>query len=127
MNNSKHIQYVRDALASRITPSEYFLPEERETYIRIEENVPSTRISTSQKGFARRLVRHPAFELSRVTVVRSDRRVLSQKPPLSESTTPIVRVEGYLPVTHLSIPVVGRDQPLPSEIVSDGVYDVDDE
>ena len=107
-------------LAARIKPSQKLLPEERETYLRVSNGSETVAVSTNQKGIAQRLVRHPAFEVTRID--GSD--VCDEEPtsPESRLSNPIVRVEGQLPVTHLKVLKNGREQSIHSHIVTDEVY-----
>ena len=107
-------------LAARIKPTETYLPEERETYLRLSHGNETVAVSTNQKGIAQRLVRHPAFEVTQVN--GSDVCDCTPTPSLSRSFDPIVRVEGQLPVTHLKVLKNGREQSTLSHIVTDEVY-----
>lgn len=107
-------------LAARIKPAETYLPEERETYLRVSHGNDMVAVSTNQKGIAQRIVRHPAFELTQI----NGSAVSNGEPTssLSRFSDPIVRVEGQLPVTHLKVLKNGREQSTHSHIVTDEVY-----
>ena len=109
-------------LAAQIKPSQVYLPEERETYLRLSHGNEAVAVSTNQKGIAQRLVRHEAFDVERVTANSSGQRLTTLSPPLSGLSDPVVRVEGQLPVTHLKVLKNGREQPTLSHIVTDEVY-----
>ena len=124
MNEESITAADREKLASRIQPTAYYQSEERETYLRFEDESSYVHISSTQKGFARRLVRHPVFELTQVTVFREDGQLQVRDSLVIGEKSIVVAVEGRLPVSHLSIPVEGRDQLSHAAIVSDGVYRV---
>lgn len=107
-------------LASQIKPSQELVPEERETYLHLSHGRNAVRVTTTEKGFAQRLVRHPAFELS--TINGSDVSNQTLTPTLCRSFAPIVQIEGELPVTHLKVLKNGREQSTHSHIVTDEVY-----
>ena len=109
-------------LAAQIKPSQVFQPEERETYLRLSHGDERVAISTNQKGFAQRIVRHEAFDVDRVIVNSSGQRLSTPSPPLSGLSGPVVRVEGQLPVNHLKVLKNGRGQSTHSHIVTDEVY-----
>lgn len=116
-------QTERNRLASRVSPAQYLQAEERETVILIEGQ--DVTVESSQKGLMQRLIRHPMFEINQISVATADGGLRWGEPPFWDDTGPIIRVRGPLPITHLSIPVVGRDDTMVSKIVSDGVYDAD--
>lgn len=107
-------------LAAQIKPAEKLLPVERETYLQLSHGRNSVRVTTTEKGFAQRLVRHPEFRLS--TINGSDVSNHTLTPSLYRSFAPVVQIEGELPVTHLKVLSNGRESLNHSHVVTDEVY-----
>jgi hypothetical protein len=107
-------------LAAQIKPAEELLPQERETHLHLSYGRDTVRVSTTEKGFAQRLVRHPEFRLS--TINGSDVLNRTLTPSLCCSFAPIVQIEGELPVTHLKVLSNGRESLNHSHVVTDEVY-----
>lgn len=112
-------------LAAHIKPSRKLLPEERETYLHLSHGSEMVRVTTTEKGFAQRLVRHPEFALSHINGSDVSNRTLT--PSLCRSFAPIVQIEGELPVTHLKVLSNGREQLNHSHVITDEVYGDEDE
>lgn len=107
-------------LAAQIKPAEKLLPVERETYLHLSNGSDVVRVTTTEKGFAQRLVRHPEFRLSTINGSDVSNRTLTR--PLCRFFTPIVQIEGELPVTHLKVLSNGRESLNHSNVVTDEVY-----
>ncbi|WP_311170439.1 hypothetical protein [Halobellus ordinarius] len=107
-------------LAAHIKPAEELLPQERETYLHLSNGSDAVRVTTTEKGFALRLVRHPEFRLSTINGSDVSNRTLTRS--LCCSFAPIVQIEGELPVTHLKVLSNGREQLNHSHVITDEVY-----
>jgi hypothetical protein len=107
-------------LATHIKPSQELQSEERETYLHLSHGIDSVRVTTTEKGFAQRLVRHPEFRLSTINGSGVLNRTLT--PSLCRSFAPVVQIEGELPVTHLKVLSNGRESLNHSHVVTDEVY-----
>jgi hypothetical protein len=107
-------------LAAHVKPAEKLLPQERETYLQLSHGRDSVRVTTTEKGFAQRLVRHPEFRLSTINGSDVSNRTLTRS--LCRSFAPIVQIEGELPVTHLKVLSNGRESLNHSHVVTEEVY-----
>lgn len=107
-------------LAAHIKPSQKLLPEERETHLHLSHGSNTVRVTSTEKGFAQRLVRHPEFRLSTISGADVLDRTLTRS--LCCSFAPIVQIEGELPVTHLKVLSNGREQLNHSHVITDEVY-----
>ena len=106
--------------ATHIKPAEELLSQERETYLQLSHGRDTVRVTTTEKGFSQRLVRHPEFRLSTINGSDVSNRTLT--PSLCRSFAPIVQIEGELPVTHLKVLSNGRESLNHSNVVTDEVY-----
>lgn len=111
------------AVADRVRPSVHLEPSERETYWRIDHGADVAVVTTSGKGLARRLLRHPHFDVARIFIVRADGGTGVRDAPHVGPDESVWRVEGELPIGCLKVSAAPRASGAHYEIVSDRVLD----